>query len=129
MTLYHWGVRSAIAKAALFLFLSLTLLDAAAAPAGEPSSGQVPMPGQATGKPTARPGPDATKPVITAGLESAVREPGAQLPARTAVRPLKPRGGAIAAGSALRREVFGFVNAGNLGDAGVGYTTWDFSLL
>ncbi|MBJ7602473.1 MAG: glycoside hydrolase family 18 protein [Candidatus Dormibacteraeota bacterium] len=131
MTLYRWGVRSAIAKAGLFLFLSLTLLDAAAAPppAGEPSRGQVPMPGQTTSKPVARPGPDATKPAITAALESAVRQPGTPLPPRNAVRPLKPQGGAIAAGSSLQREVFGFVNAGNVGDPGVGYTTWDFSLL
>ena len=29
----------------------------------------------------------------------------------------------------LRREVFGFVNAGNLGNASVGYQSWDLSLL
>jgi len=29
----------------------------------------------------------------------------------------------------LRREVFGFVNASRLGDAAVGYPSWDFSLL
>jgi hypothetical protein len=36
---------------------------------------------------------------------------------------------AMAAGPGLRREVFGFANAGNLGSASVGYTTWNFSLL
>jgi spore germination protein YaaH len=29
----------------------------------------------------------------------------------------------------VQREVFGFVNAGNLGDPGVGYTTWNLGLL
>jgi spore germination protein YaaH len=36
---------------------------------------------------------------------------------------------AAAANSRLRREVFGFVNASNLGDPSVGYTTWNLSLL
>jgi spore germination protein YaaH len=31
--------------------------------------------------------------------------------------------------SGLRREVFGFVNAGNLGNATVGYASWDLTLL
>jgi len=131
MNMYRWGVRSAVFTAALLLFLIPTLLDGAAAPApiGEPSRGQVPMPAQVAGKPAARPGPDGTKPVITADLAAVASQPGARLPPRTAVRPLTPRGGATPAGSSLRREVFGFVNAGNLGDSGVGYTTWDFTLL
>ncbi|GAC1657630.1 MAG: hypothetical protein NVS9B1_15890 [Candidatus Dormibacteraceae bacterium] len=33
------------------------------------------------------------------------------------------------ANAGLRREVFGFVNAGNLGDASYGYRSWNFSLL
>jgi len=45
----------------------------------------------------------------------------------TAAQPLLPP--RVAANSALRREVFGFANAGNLGSSVVGYTTWNFSLL
>jgi spore germination protein YaaH len=36
---------------------------------------------------------------------------------------------AAASNSRLRREVFGFVNASNLGDPTFGYTTWNLSLL
>src|SRR5258708_22142807 len=32
-------------------------------------------------------------------------------------------------GNHPQREVFGFVNAGNLGNAGVGYPSWNLSLL
>ena len=39
---------------------------------------------------------------------------------------LSPRS---AANSRLQREVFGFVNAGNLGNSAIGYPSWDFSLL
>ncbi len=35
----------------------------------------------------------------------------------------------ITRNAALRREVFGFVNAGNLGNPAVGYTTWNLRLL
>lgn len=40
-----------------------------------------------------------------------------------------PLNRAAQAGSRLRREVFGFVNAGNLADPSVGYPTWNFDLL
>lgn len=36
---------------------------------------------------------------------------------------------AAASRTRLQREVMGFVNAGNLGDPSVGYTSWDMSLL
>jgi spore germination protein YaaH len=36
---------------------------------------------------------------------------------------------ALAATAGLRREVFGFVNAGNLGSPTVGYASWNFNLL
>lgn len=36
---------------------------------------------------------------------------------------------ATASSSPLQREIFGFVNAGNLGDPNVGYTSWNFNLL
>jgi spore germination protein YaaH len=45
----------------------------------------------------------------------------------THVNALVPRTRTLAAKP--QKEVFGFVNAGNLGDPGVGYTTWNYNLL
>ncbi|HYR15493.1 MAG TPA: hypothetical protein VEQ67_14925, partial [Mycobacterium sp.] len=47
----------------------------------------------------------------------------------TATSELLIRSAPLAAPSNLRREVFGFVNAGNLGSPTVGYASWNFSLL
>src|SRR6266567_4981442 len=37
--------------------------------------------------------------------------------------------GSVSSNPNLQREVFGFVNAGNVGNTSVGYTTWNLSLL
>ena len=50
--------------------------------------------------------------------------------AQTTVPEVQPKQSiSLAAPSGLRREVFGFVNAGNLSSPTVGYPSWDFSLL
>jgi spore germination protein YaaH len=80
---------------------------------------------------------DLTRPTIMAqaAAQAAVPPSRALAPFRPAPA-LKPRtaaaGGAsatAAAGPGPTREVFGFVNAGNIADPQVGYTGWNFSLL
>jgi spore germination protein YaaH len=72
---------------------------------------------------------DRTHPLVNAafaGLANQPASPGLRAAIQTA--PLTPI--ALAATSTpLQREVFGFVNAGNLGSTSVGYTTWNFALL
>jgi spore germination protein YaaH len=83
--------------------------------------------------PVAAAAPHASTPVLH---ESSIMQLAADMAARPAAasaqplgatRPLRPI--ALAAPSGLRREVFGFVNAGNLGSPTVGYPSWNFSLL
>jgi Fibronectin type III domain/Glycosyl hydrolases family 18 len=81
-------------------------------------------------------GHDATLPWVTRPVADAMAAaPVGRLQPRAAVRPLRARPAAVpgrpatAGGPALKREVFGFANAGSVGDPGVGYTTWNFSLL
>ena len=82
--------------------------------------------------PAAAPGAhDTTRPWV---MEQAARAMSA-----ASVGPLAPRGAVVrqaqaatsrpTAATALRREVFGFVNAGALTDPTVGPASWDFSLL
>jgi spore germination protein YaaH len=47
----------------------------------------------------------------------------------TALREMASVSAGFSSNPNLQREVFGFVNAGNLGDPYVGYSTWDLSLL
>jgi spore germination protein YaaH len=47
----------------------------------------------------------------------------------TTTAPSNPSSVMAVAVAGLRREVFGFVNAGNLGSSAVGYRTWNFRLL
>ena len=49
--------------------------------------------------------------------------------ARATAAPGVPRNLVAAANTPLQREVFGFVNASNLGSASVGYQSWNLSLL
>jgi spore germination protein YaaH len=67
-----------------------------------------------------------------------IMQTAAAMAAKPALQALEPFGAttplaspsiALAASSGLRREVFGFANAGNLGNSTVGYTSWNFSLL
>jgi hypothetical protein len=64
---------------------------------------------------------------MQAAAEMAARPPQA---AQTIVPTVQPkRSIQLAAPSGLRREVFGFVNAGNLSSPTVGYASWNFSLI
>ncbi len=86
-------------------------------------------------KPTSWPSRhDVTKPwVMHPAAQAMASAIVSNLPPRTAVRPLAPRSSApkpaTTGPTALKREVFGFANAGSLSDSSVGYTTWNFSLL
>jgi spore germination protein YaaH len=62
-------------------------------------------------------------------MDLAVREAARPAPHGVSVAPPGRATPLAASNSGLVREVFGFVNAGNLGDATVGYSTWNFSLL
>jgi Glycosyl hydrolases family 18/FG-GAP-like repeat len=65
---------------------------------------------------------------MQAAAEMAARP--AQLPLESVAASVQPkRSIALPAPSGLRREVFGFVNAGNLGSPTVGFASWNFSLL
>ena len=69
---------------------------------------------------------DQTQPRV---MERAIQQSEATraAPARPAFTP-RPLVAATPSSRPLR-EVFGYANAGNLGDPGVGYTTWNFSLI
>jgi spore germination protein YaaH len=60
-------------------------------------------------------------------------ELGGPSPARAALATARASSAAssihLQSNAALRREVLGFVNAGNLGNSSVGYRSWNFSLL
>ncbi len=82
--------------------------------------------------------PEATRPTVMAQAAArAAAPPSRSLPSFRAAPPLRPRtpttagmpARAAAGGPGPTREVFGFVNAGNIADAQVGYSTWNFSLL
>ena len=122
--------------AAALIVSGAPVTTSAVGPAGD-------QPGSAASLKPAAPsrGHDVTRPWITKKVANEVALSGATgLPSRTAVKPL-PRGVArslapassavptVAAGTALKREVFGFAAAGSLGDPNVGYRTWDFTLL
>ena len=65
-----------------------------------------------------------------AAADSAQLPPAVSGPAFTKPAPLAARPNAVSpSSSGPRREVFGFVNAGNLGSSAVGYTTWNLDLL
>lgn len=66
--------------------------------------------------------------IMGAAADLAARPATAPAPAAVSAAPVALNLQA-AANSALRHEVFGFVNAGNLGDPSVGYPSWNFSLL
>ncbi len=66
---------------------------------------------------------------MQAAAEMAARPSHASNEPLGAARPVQNRSIASAASSGLRREVFGFVNAGNLGSPAVGFASWNFSLL
>lgn len=82
---------------------------------------------------------DQTRPWVMKQTADAMAatDPGPLAP-RGPVAPLRPRAApalpglaqpATAGSPPLSREVFAFANAGDLGNAGVGYRTWTFSLL
>jgi spore germination protein YaaH len=66
--------------------------------------------------------------IMSAAADIAAQPATAPLSAASAEAPL-PLNLQAAANSGLHREVFGFVNAGNLGNSSVGYPSWNFSLL
>ena len=62
-------------------------------------------------------------PRITDYLDAQLREaPHVNLPPFTPATPLR-----VSTTTPAHREVFGYVNAANLGSSSVGYTTWDFN--
>src|SRR3977135_3393370 len=67
--------------------------------------------------------------IMQAAAEMAARPSQASVDTFAAAKPAVNRSIALAAPSGLRREVFGFVNAGNLGDPTFGFASWNFSLL
>jgi spore germination protein YaaH len=72
---------------------------------------------------------DLTHPRVNAAFADLAAKPAsAKLRAAIQSKPLTPIALARTP-TPLQREVLGFVNASNLGDATVGYTTWNFSLL
>ncbi len=65
-----------------------------------------------------------------AAADSAQPPPAASGSAFTKPAPLAARPNAVSpSAGGPKREVFGFVNAGNLGSSAVGYTTWNLDLL
>ena len=65
---------------------------------------------------------------MTQAAELATRPPSTSLPA-VAAAPHSVMHSPLLFNTNLQREVFGFVNAGNLGNTTVGYSTWNFGLL
>jgi hypothetical protein len=68
-------------------------------------------------------------PIMQAAAALAARPAEELLQASNVPRPLVSGPVRLAASPGLRREVFGFANAGNLGDPTVGYPSWNFNLL
>ncbi len=68
--------------------------------------------------------PSGSSPTVVSGAKVQQQPATSVLPATASTSPLSS-----ASTSPLQREVFGFVNAGNLGDPNVGYPSWNFSLL
>ncbi|MBO0728072.1 MAG: hypothetical protein J2P57_02360 [Acidimicrobiaceae bacterium] len=130
---------SRVALAVLVSVLALTLPAVAWAgdSTGSSKTSLAPTTSQAS-KPVAPTLHDVTKPwVMDADAAVVGRHASGSLKPRKAVSPLRPRtatsgvqvAAAPAAAPSTSREVFGFVNAGGLGDPNVGYATWNFSLL
>src|SRR3981081_4497380 len=70
--------------------------------------------------------PDATHPFVMQQAAGGGAAPPTGSPHPFAGPSQRP---AVAGGGGQRREVFGFALASSLGDATVGYPTWNFSLL
>lgn len=129
--------RVVLAVACFVLAWSLPAGGWASDSTGSSQASLAPTTGQA-GRPNAPASHDVTKPwVMDAAASLVSRHSRGSLKPRTAVSPLRPRTAAAgvrsvaaaATAPATSREVFGFANAGGLGDPNVGYTTWNFSLL
>ncbi|HXC77961.1 MAG TPA: hypothetical protein VNU19_13005, partial [Candidatus Acidoferrum sp.] len=72
---------------------------------------------------------DQTHPLVNAAFAAVANQPASpQLQAAVQSAPLNTIA-LVSTPTKLQREVFGFVNAGNLGDPTVGYTSWNFNLL
>ncbi len=83
-------------------------------------------PAGATAVPALR--PEAHPRIMSAAADLAAQPATSPLSTVAAAAPV-PLNLHAAANSGLHREVFGFVNAGNLGNTSVGYPSWNFSLL
>ena len=72
---------------------------------------------------------DQTHPLANAAFAAVANQPAS--PQQLAAMQSAPLNtiAMAATPTTLQREVFGFVNAGNLGNATVGYTSWNFNLL
>jgi spore germination protein YaaH len=67
--------------------------------------------------------------IMQAAAEMAARPSQGHLEPLGSAKPLAGPSIALAGSPNLRREVFGFVNAGNLSSPTIGYPSWNFSLL
>ena len=119
------AARSASAEAA-------ATASSPAALAAAQITGDRPTPG--TGQRPVAPsnGHDVTRPWIMSRAADLAPSPLGALQPRTPVSPLRARPAVVApaaANSGLKREVFGFADAGALGDPTVGYQSWNLSLL
>jgi len=74
---------------------------------------------------------DQTQPRIMAAASAQAAAPysGPSLAPGTTIAPPLPGARAATLITKPQREVFGFVNAGNLGSSSSGYTTWNYNLL
>src|ERR1700694_132588 len=111
------------------LILAMVLAASSAVAASSPVVAQTPPAGYA--RPSAGTANELRPQIMKQAADLAAQPPPASLQAATTTTtPTQPLlGPRLAANSALRREVVGFVNAGNLGNSSVGYTTWNFGLL
>jgi spore germination protein YaaH len=107
------------------LTLALLLAATSALAASSPVVAQTPPDGYA--RPHAGTANELRPLIMEEAAKLAAMPASSSLPDTVAPEPLL--GPRVLANSALRREVFGFVNAGNLGSSAVGYPTWNFGLL
>jgi spore germination protein YaaH len=107
------------------LTLALLLAATSALAASSPVVAQTPPDGYA--RPHAGTANELRPLIMEEAAKLAAMPASSSLPDTIAPEPLL--GPRVLANSALRREVFGFVNAGNLGSSAVGYPTWNFGLL
>jgi spore germination protein YaaH len=90
------------------------------------------LPGSAEAATTPSPKPDPTHPLVmqqVAASEATAKTASLKPFISTAISGALPKQAAVGGSSGPLREIFGFALASSLGDATVGYPSWNFSLL